>query len=87
MTIISDFISRVISAHKTAKATEYSHRPALNTLFSGLGRIATGVNLLVFVETSKGFVRHASKCMPERTVASETRQQPLCPNINVAVAF
>ena len=36
MTIISDFISSVISTHKTGKATEHSYRPALKTLFDAL---------------------------------------------------
>lgn len=36
MTIISDFVSSVISTHKTGKATEHSYRPAMKTLFDAL---------------------------------------------------
>ena len=36
MSIISSFVSSVISTHKTNRATEHSYRPALKTLFDAL---------------------------------------------------
>lgn len=36
MSIVSNFVSSVISTHKIDKATEHSYRPALKTLFDAL---------------------------------------------------
>jgi hypothetical protein len=44
MCIISDFISKVQSTHKTGAATEHSYRSALETLFSSLEDGVTALN-------------------------------------------
>lgn len=44
MSIISDFLTRVQSVHKTGSATEHSYRPALEALFSSLAEEVTALN-------------------------------------------
>ncbi|GFZ81078.1 DNA methyltransferase [Elstera cyanobacteriorum] len=44
MTLISDFIAKVQSIHKTGAATEHTYRPALETLLSGLEKGTTALN-------------------------------------------
>lgn len=44
MTLVSNFISKVQSVHKTGVATEHSYRSALEALFNGLEEEVTALN-------------------------------------------